>query len=109
MEVIETKRATQEAEENIIKLSKTYDFEGEKIQELDFSGLENVTADDMIKANKVLASSGTVSVLPENDLHYTLIIAASATGHPIEFFKSLKPRDAIKVKNKVTSLFFGEG
>ncbi|OUN27803.1 phage tail assembly protein [Blautia sp. An81] len=109
MEVIETKRATQEAEENIIKLSKTYDFEGEKIQELDFSGLENVTADDMIKANKVLASSGTVSVLPENDLHYTLIIAASATGHPIEFFKSLKPRDAIKVKNKVTSFFFGEG
>ena len=99
MEVIETKRATQEAEENIIKLSKTYDFEGEKIQKLDFSGLENVTADDMIKANKVLASSGTVSVLPENDLHYTLIIAASATGHPIEFFKSLKPRDAIKVKN----------
>ena len=109
MEVIETKRATQEAEENIIKLSKTYDFEGEKIQELDFSGLENVTADDMIKANKVLASSGAVSVLPENDLHYTLIIAASATGHPIEFFKSLKPRDAIKVKNKVTSFFFGEG
>ena len=109
MEVIETNRATQEAEENIIKLSKTYDFEGEKIQELDFSGLENVTADDMIKANKVLASSGTVSVLPENDLHYTLIIAASATGHPIEFFKSLKPRDAIKVKNKVTSFFFGEG
>ena len=109
MEVIETKRATQEAEENIIKLSKTYDFEGEKIQKLDFSGLENVTADDMIKANKVLASSGTVSVLPENDLHYTLIIAASATGHPIEFFKSLKPRDAIKVKNKVTSFFFGVG
>ena len=69
---------------------------------------ENVTAEDMIKANKVLASSGTVSVLPENDLHYTLIIAASATGYPIEFFKALKPKDAIKVKNKVTSFFFGE-
>lgn len=111
MEATETKKVTQEAgdAENVVKLSRTYEFEGEKIQELDFSGLENVTADDMIKANKVLASSGTVSVLPENDLHYTLIIAASATGHPIEFFKSLKPRDAIKVKNKVTSFFFGEG
>lgn len=111
MEVTETKRVIQEDSdaENVIKLSRTYEFEGEKIQELDFSGLENITADDMIKANKVLASSGTVSVLPENDLHYTLIIAASATGHPIEFFKSLKPRDAIKVKNKVTSFFFGEG
>lgn len=111
MEATETKKVTQEAGDagNVVKLSRTYEFEGEKIQELDFSGLEDVTADDMIKANKVLASSGTVSVLPENDLHYTLIIAASATGHPIEFFKSLKPRDAIKVKNKVTSFFFGEG
>lgn len=111
MEATETKKVTQEVGDagNVVKLSRTYEFEGEKIQELDFSGLEDVTADDMIKANKVLASSGTVSVLPENDLHYTLIIAASATGHPIEFFKSLKPRDAIKVKNKVTSFFFGEG
>lgn len=109
-EVTETKKVTQTADdaESIVKLSKTYDFEGDKISELDFSGMENVTAEDMIKANKVLASSGTVSVLPENDLHYTLIIAASATGYPIEFFKALKPKDAIKVKNKVTSFFFGE-
>ena len=109
-EVTETKKVTQAAcdAESIVNLSKTYDFEGDKISELDFSGMENVTAEDMIKANKVLASSGTVSVLPENDLHYTLIIAASATGYPIEFFKALKPKDAIKVKNKVTSFFFGE-
>lgn len=109
-EVTETKKVTQTADdaESIVKLSRTYDFEGDKISELDFSGMENVTAEDMIKANKVLASSGTVSVLPENDLHYTLIIAASATGYPIEFFKALKPKDAIKVKNKVTSFFFGE-
>lgn len=109
-EVTETKKVTRAADdaESIVKLSKTYDFEGDKISELDFSGMENVTAEDMIKANKVLASSGTVSVLPENDLHYTLIIAASATGYPIEFFKALKPKDAIKVKNKVTSFFFGE-
>lgn len=95
-------------EEVIVKLSKTYDFEGEKISELDFSGLEDITAADMIKANKILANSGTVAILPENDLHYTLIIAASATGQPIEFFKQLKPKDAVKVKNKVTSFFYGE-
>lgn len=109
-EVTENKKVTKEAgdADSIVKLSRTYDFEGDKISELDFSGMENVTAEDMIKANKVLASSGTVTVLPENDLHYTLIIAASATGYPIEFFKALKPKDAIKVKNKVTSFFFGE-
>lgn len=103
----EQAQAVGEAE-NIVKLSKIYDFEGEKVSQIDFSGLENITADDMIRANKVLSTSGTVSILPENDLHYTLIIAASATGLPIEFFKALKPKDAIRVKNTVTSFFYGE-
>lgn len=103
----EQAQAVEEAE-NIVKLSKIYDFEGEKVSQIDFSGLENITADDMIRANKVLSTSGTVSILPENDLHYTLIIASSATGLPIEFFKALKPKDAIRVKNTVTSFFYGE-
>lgn len=95
-------------EEMILQLSRTYEFEGEKISQIDFSGLEEVTADNMIKATRVMTAAGHVSVLPENDLHYTLIIAADATGYPIEFFKKLKPWDAIKVKNKVTNFFYGE-
>ena len=95
-------------EGDILKLSKTYDFEGDKISQIDFSGLENVTANDMIKAQKVLSNTGTVTVLPETNLEYTLIVAAGCTGLPIEFFKQLKPRDAMKVKNRVTGFFFGE-
>lgn len=93
---------------DILKLTRTYEFEGEKISEIDFSGLENVTANDMIKAQKVLSNTGTVTVLPETNLEYTLIVAAGCTGLPIEFFKQLKPRDAMKVKNRVTGFFFGE-
>ena len=48
-----------------LKLSKEYDFEGQKIGEIDLSGLDNLTAADMIQANKVLTNNGTVSVLPE--------------------------------------------
>ena len=109
-EVIDTKQATETAasKEAVIKLSRTYDFEGEKIKEIDMSGLEEITANDMIKANKVLNNNGTVTVLPETNLEYTLIIAASASGLPIEFFKILVPKDAMKVKNRVTSFFFGE-
>lgn len=112
-EVTDISKKTAQAQEagdaeSIVQLTKTYEFEGEKISKLDFSGLENITANDMIKANKVLSSSGTVAILPENDLHYSLIIAASATGYPVEFFKQLKPKDAIKVKNTVTSFFYGE-
>ena len=95
-------------DENIIKLSKTYQFEGETIAEVDMRGLENITANDMIKANKVLQAAGTVTVMPETNLEYALIVAAGATGRPVEFFKGLVPRDAMKIKNAVTSFFFGE-
>ena len=109
-EVINKKKtaAAEIIDETVIKLSKTYDFEGEKISTVDMSGLEEITANDMIKANKVLNNNGTVTVLPETNLEYTLIIAASASGLPIEFFKILVPKDAMKVKNRVTSFFFGE-
>lgn len=100
----------KEVQENdfLIKLTRSYDFEGEQIKEVDLSGLDNLSANDMIKANKVLQNSGTISAIPETSLEYTMIIASSATGLPIEFFKGLKPRDAIKIKTKVTNFFFGE-
>ena len=53
-----------------LKLSREYDFEGQKICEIDLSGLDNLTAADMIQANKVLTNNGTVSVLPETTLDY---------------------------------------
>ena len=68
-EVVE--QATVQAEESKMKLSKVYDFEGAKVSEIDFSGLENLTANDMIKANKVLNTSGNVTVLPETNLEHT--------------------------------------
>ena len=97
----------QEADSNILKLSRTYRFEDQEISELDFSGLEDLTVADMMKANKTLSSSGNFSVLPENDLQYTITLAVQVTGLPVEFFRQLKPRDGIKVKNRVTSFLFG--
>lgn len=101
------KQGVAEDESLIVTLTKTYEFEGEKISEIDFSGLEDVTAKTMIKANKVLVSAGDVQVLPENSLHYALIIAAECTKYPIEFYERLKPNDAIRVKNTVSNFFYG--
>lgn len=92
----------------IVTLSKTYDFEGEKISEIDFSGLEDVTAKTMIKANKVLTATGDVQIMPESSLHYALIIAAECTKYPIEFYETLRPKDATKIKNTVTGFFYSE-
>lgn len=105
--VINAAETPEVVDETKIKLSRVYQFEGQTIGELDVSGLETLTANDMIMANKVLNTSGNFSVLPETSLEYTLLIAAKATKLPIEFFKALTPRDAVKVKNKVTNFFFG--
>ena len=93
----------------IVKFSRKYTFEDKEYEELDLSGLENMSATDMIAANKILEKSGSFSFLPEMSLEYACIISARATKIPVEFFKSLHPKDAIKVKNRVTSFFYGEG
>ena len=102
------KDKTTASEELTVVLSKEYNFEGEKVKKIDFSGLETVTAKTMIKANKVLTSAGDVQILPESSLHYSLIIAADCTKYPIEFYEILNPKDAMKIKNTITSFFYGE-
>ena len=107
-QVTAKKEETVGDESLIVNLSKTYNFEGEQISEIDFSGLEDVTAKTMIKANKVLTASGDVQIMPESSLHYALIIAAECTKYPIEFYETLRPKDATKIKNMVTGFFYGE-
>ena len=92
---------------DILKLSQEYLFEGERISELDFSGFDDITADDMIEASDILTKAGRVVLNPEMDVQYCLYIAAAATHRPHEFFKLVKARDVVRVKNKVRSYFFG--
>ena len=92
---------------DVLKLTREYEFEGEKISELDFSGFDDITTEDMIQASDVLTRAGRVVVNPEMDVQYCLYIAASATRKPHEFFRILKARDVVRVKNKVRSYFFG--
>ncbi|WP_260288515.1 phage tail assembly protein [Peribacillus aracenensis] len=89
------------ANENIIELKKTYTFEGKEYKELDFSPLEDLTAADLIEADKIFGTTGQFAVVNEMTLGYTLIVASTATHTPIEFFNQLGASDALKVKNKV--------
>lgn len=108
-EVVEVLDESGEVIENesVLVLSKPYSFEGKTYEEIDLSGLENLTAADMIKAQKVLDRSGTFTFMPEMNLEYACIIAANATKQPVEFFNGLSPRDAIRVKNRVIRFFYG--
>lgn len=93
----------------IVKFGKPYKFEGKEYKEVDLSGLENLSAADMIAADKYLTKSGSFSITPEMTMEYSCYIAAQCSNQPIEFFTGLPSREAIKVKNKVTGFFYGEG
>lgn len=107
---ITTAAETQKQEENkyLIKFRKPFIFEDETYKEIDLSGLEDLSARDMIQAQRTMERSGSINVLPEMSLEYACIFASKATKIPVEFFQALPPKEAIKVKNKVTNFFYGE-
>lgn len=93
--------------EYVVVFNKPYYFEDKEYTKVDLRGLDNLTAADMIAANKVLDRTGSFTFLPEMSLEYACIIAAKATNLPVEFFKGLHPKEAVKVKNRITAFFYG--
>lgn len=102
--------AAADPEENkyLIKFRKPLVWEDNTYTEIDLSGLEDMSARDMIQAQRTMERSGSINVLPEMSLEYACIFASKATKMPVEFFQALPPKEAIKVKNKVTNFFYGE-
>ena len=103
-------RKKQEAEDNpyLVVFKKPFIFEGSSYDNVDLSGLEELSAADMIAVNKTIERGGTVNVLPEMSLEYACLISARATGKPVEFFKALPPKEALKIKNRVTNFLYSE-
>ena len=102
-----TPEATEDPE-SYVRFHKPYLFEGNHYAGIDLKAIEDLTAKDMCEAEKYLSRQGIISPLPEMTMEYIGFIANRATGQPIEFFMKLPPKDATKVKNKVTSFFYGE-
>ena len=102
-----TPEATEDPE-SYVRFHKPYFFEGNHYAGIDLKAIEDLTAKDMCEAEKYLSKKGIISPLPEMTMEYIGFIANRATGQPIEFFMQLPPKDATKVKNKVTSFFYGE-
>lgn len=107
-----TEAGNQDSQENdneyLVVFKKPFYFEGQAYESVDLSGLEDLSAADMIAVNKIIERGGTMNVLPEMSLEYACLFASRSCGKPVEFFKALPPKEAIKVKNRVTSFLFGE-
>ena len=93
--------------DTVVKFSREYSFEGKTYGEVDLARMDDLTAKDMIEAEKYLFKTGTVSALPDQAVGYVCFIASKISDQPIEFFMGLSPRDMNRVKNKVTGFFYG--
>ena len=87
----ETAQTTQS--ERVIDLGKPYKFEGTEYTSIDLSGLDKLTVKDAIDAQRQLFNERepAAMLLCETTTAFVRILAAKATGLPIEFFK-LAPR-----------------
>ena len=85
----EKTEATAPKTENqyLLKLNRPYVFEGKEYAEIDLAGLDKLTVQDAINAQRQPAAM----LLCETTTAFVRILAAKATGLPIEFFK-LAPR-----------------
>ncbi len=102
--------AAAELEENpyLITFKKPFTWEDNVYTEIDLSGMEKMTAKDMILSSKVMEKSGSTNMVPEMSLEYACIFASRASGMPVEFFQALPPREAIKVKTMVMGFLYNE-
>lgn len=88
---------------NILKLTKTYEFEGKKISELNLD-LSSISVEDMEMTERLLVTTGKANpanILPEYSIPYLMQIASIATRLPIEFFNGLNYKDAMNIKMRI--------
>lgn len=93
----------------VITLKDPIKFEGNSYGKIDLTGLDNVTAADMININRRLTRNGNIDITPELTLEYALNMANIVTGLPLEFFDKLPPYAAMAIKGRVTNFLYGRG
>ena len=99
---------TEEENELLVVFKKPFMFEGVEYTEIDLSGIEDMSGEQLIMAHRHFAKSKGVSLTPELDPGYAAIVGSMVTGKPIEFFKSLPAKELAKVKRVVSGFFFSE-
>jgi hypothetical protein len=88
-----------EKNEYLVVFKKPYSFEGKEYKEVDLSGIEHLTTEDLTSADKIYTTQGNASAMSELTVGYACILAAQATSQPLEFFQGLPANEGIKIKN----------
>ena len=82
----------------LIRFRNPYCFEGREYTELDLSGLDSLTVQDAVDAQRKLfdQQEEAASLLTETTTAFARMIAVKATGYPVEFFQQM-PRGLNKL------------
>lgn len=89
--------------ELIVKFKTPYIFEEQEYNEVDLSGLENLTGEDQEAVEKQMTQLGMVAAAPALSNVYCKLLAAKATGEPIEFFNQMPLKKINAVTQKVSN------
>lgn len=100
---------TAEAVDTVVLFSKKYKFEGKTIESVDLSGLADLSAEDGQDIERLYKKiTKTYSTSPETTVDYAMAAASKITGLPVEFFKQVSLKDAVKIKNRVINFLYTE-
>lgn len=110
MENTELKNGTEEVKvvdkKGVIIFSKPYEYECVKHNEIDLSGLEGLSTDDLLTAENLYHRAGGNAANPETTTMYSMILAHIASNKPLEFFGKLPAKEGLKIKREVYSFLF---
>lgn len=106
----ESEAAQAGAEESLVlKLTKPYVFEGKTYEELDLSGLEDVTAGTLESVGRQVSKKnpGINPAILEMSTPFCHMLASRVTKQPLEFFQRLPAKDGIALKALITNFLYG--
>lgn len=100
---------SEEKLDNIIKLSRTYRLDGEEIDTIDLTKIEDLNAIQMQKADNIYRKiTKTPASMPETTYDYAIAVAHILTGYPVEFFRQIGANDLTKIKLRVVNFLYSE-
>lgn len=91
--------------EHVLIFSKEYEFDGKKINRLDFSKLPYLTTKDLEYADRILARLNHDPADKFVDTMWAKYIAVRATGFVPDFFNALSMRDMLAIVGTIRTYF----
>lgn len=106
-EVVLEEEVVEEVAENVLKLKKETEINGELVSEIQYD-LDSLTGDDVARAIQMLAKHNIVVHVTEIDTNYHAAVFAIASGLDYSDIKRLGARDYMRACNAVRDFFLEE-